>query len=82
MVYLVLRLKDPHIGQLFAPMVPAIGIANPVDRVLQQVQNVDEPANTPYGKSQNSMNAVAKRRAARTTPKHGRDQKLIVSHER
>jgi hypothetical protein len=72
-------LKDPDIGQLIGPTVPAIGITNSVHQVLEQVQNQGEPAYTPYRNSQTSMNTVAERQARLTKSKRPRDQKLIVS---
>jgi hypothetical protein len=73
--YLVSGLEGPYIGQLIAPTLPVIGIADPV---LQQVQNLGEPADTPYGKSHNSMNTTAVR-TRKTRPKRQRNQTLIVS---
>jgi hypothetical protein len=82
------HLKGPYVGQLVAPTVPVIGIANPADRVLQQVPNTGEPANIPYRNSQNSQNSTnavmqLEQRITRTPvtkAKRGRNQKLIVSH--
>jgi hypothetical protein len=76
-LYLV-GLKDPDIGQLIGPTVPAIGIANSVHQVLQQVQNQDKPTSNPHRNSQTPMKA-AERRAKFKRP---RDQKLIVSPDR
>jgi hypothetical protein len=78
----LMGLKDPYIGQLVGPTVPAIGIANSVHQVLQQVQNQAEPADTPYQNSQTPMNTVVERRARPTKSKRPRDQKLIVSPDR
>jgi hypothetical protein len=72
--YLVSGLEDPYTGQLIAPTLPVIGMAGPV---LQQVQNLGELADTPYGKSHNSMNTTVHTR--KTRPKRQRNQKLIVS---
>ena len=49
------------------------------DPVLQQVQNLCEPADIPYEESHNVMNTIGERHTRQTKPKRQRNQKLIVS---